>query len=118
MNRCKFQTFITVITLSNWAYFMRPFVYFRRCTYSNIPLMYVPMDAREQAENLKVFSAILGLRLAGLGKIPAIKLKLLDGHDPVSCDAPMLKREEKNYHKNTTILKLILTKPGNCTCKL
>lgn len=52
--------------------------------------MYVPMDAREQAENLKVFSAILGLRLAGLGKIPAIKLKLLDGHDPVSCDAPML----------------------------
>lgn len=92
MERCKFHTFITVSTLGNWAYYMRPFV--RRCTYSNIPLMYVPMDAREQAENLKVFSAILGLRLAGLGKIPAIKLKLLDGHDPVSCDAPMLKRGE------------------------
>lgn len=71
--------------------------------------MYVPMDAREQAENLKVFSAILGLRLAGLGKIPAIKLKLLDGHDPVSCDAPMLKEKtiikkyqdyEANFHKS------------------
>ena len=55
------------------------------------------MDALEQAENLYVLSAMFGLRLAGFGSIPAIKLKLLEGHAPVSCDAPMLEEGGSNY---------------------
>lgn len=55
------------------------------------------MDDLEQAENLYVLSAMFGLRLAGFGSIPAIKLKLLEGHAPVSCDAPMLKEGGSNY---------------------
>ena len=55
------------------------------------------MDALEQAENLYVLRAMFGLRLAGFGSIPAIKLKLLEGHAPVSCDAPMLEEGGSNY---------------------
>ena len=44
-----------------------------------------------------MLSAMFGLRLAGFGSIPAIKLKLLEGHAPVSCDAPMLEEGGSNY---------------------